>query len=168
LAASSGYLQLLGFQAIAHARKAGRGHALVPLLIRKALTSLGRLDLWGVTARRRQLHTDNLKVLHGTIKTAVVGRQRYKGTEVNTLDCINIKRNKDWEEATTFPDAARITTIKGTIGYIAADDHLKGSSCNASLVDSTAQCHFDDEIGDGEGASTTNMSCTSTSRCMDT
>ena len=50
------------------------------------------LDLWGVTARSKQLHTD--KVLHGTIKTAVVGRQRYKGTEVNTLDCINIKRNK--------------------------------------------------------------------------
>jgi hypothetical protein len=123
LAASSGYLQLLGFQAIAHARKAGCGHARVPLLIRKGLMSLGRIELWGVTARSRQLHTD--KVLHGTIKTAVVGRQRYKRTAVNTLDCINIKRSKDWDEATTLPDAARITTIRGTIRYIAADDHLK-------------------------------------------
>ena len=79
LAASSGYLQLLGFQAIAHARKAGCGHARVPLLTRKGLMSLGRIDLWGVTARSRQLHTD--KVLHGTIKTAVASRQRYKGLQ---------------------------------------------------------------------------------------
>jgi hypothetical protein len=79
LAASSGYLQLLGYQDLARLRKAGRGHALVPLLIRKGLMSLGRLDLWGVTARSMQLHTD--KVLHGTIKTVVVGRQRYKGLQ---------------------------------------------------------------------------------------
>ncbi len=41
--------------------------------------SLWRLDLWSVTARSMQLHTD--KVLHGTIKTVVVGRQRYKGLQ---------------------------------------------------------------------------------------
>jgi hypothetical protein len=106
--------------------------------------------------------------LCGAIKTAVVGRQRYKGTVVNTLDCINIKRNKDWDEATTFPDPAQITTIKGTIGFKAADDPLKLRTCHCHLVDSTEQCHCDVEIGDGEGASTTNTSWTSASRCMET
>ena len=103
----------------------------------------------GATARSKQLrgaHTD--KVLYGTIKTAVVGRQRYKGTAVNWLDCINIERNKDWDEAKMFPDAARVTTIKGTIGYIAADYHLK---LLAHLVDNTAQYHCEVEIDDGEG-----------------
>jgi hypothetical protein len=57
-------------------------------------------------------------------RSQVVSATTYKGTVI-TLDCINIKRNKDWDEATTFPDPAQITTIRGTIGYIAADDHLK-------------------------------------------
>jgi len=73
LAASSGYLQLLGFQAIAHARKAGRGHALVSLLTRKALTNLGR-SICGVSLPGVSSST---LTLFGTIKTAVVGRQRY-------------------------------------------------------------------------------------------
>ncbi len=103
----------------------------------------------GATASSKQLrgaHTG--KVLYGTIKTAVVGRKKYQGTTVNRLDCINIERNKDWDEATTYPYAARVVTIKGTIGYIAADYHLK---LLAHLVDNTAQYHCEVEMDDGEG-----------------
>jgi len=42
----AGFLQLLGYQDLTRIRKAGRGHVLVPLLTRKALEKLGRLDLW--------------------------------------------------------------------------------------------------------------------------
>jgi hypothetical protein len=40
------YLELLGYKEVVRIRQAAQGHAIVPLLTRKALEALGRGDLW--------------------------------------------------------------------------------------------------------------------------
>ena len=83
------------------------------------------------------------------MKAGVVGRQRCKGTAVKWLNCIHIECSNDWEEMATSPDAARIMTSKGTIGYIlvAADYHLK---LLAYLVDNTEEYLCEAEVDDDE------------------
>jgi hypothetical protein len=97
------------------------------------------------------------------MKAGVVGRQRCKGTAVKWLNCIHIECSNDWEEMATSPDAARIMTSKGTIGYIlvAADYHLKLLSDLLHRI--TARLRYTM----ARAASKTNMSWSSTSRHAD-
>jgi hypothetical protein len=78
-------------------------------------------------------------------------------------DCIHIKCSNDWEETATTPDAARITTSKGSLGYklVAADYHLKLLSDLVHRI--TARLRYTM----ARAASRTNMSWSSTSRHAD-
>ena len=163
LAASSGYLQLLGYQAIAHARKAGRGHALVSLLTRKALTNLGRsicgVSLPGVCSFRPTRSCTALSRQRSWVVSATRDCSKYAG----------LHQHKAQQGLRRGDDVPRRSVNHNHQGHHRVHSRrrpLQGSSCcapaNARLVDSTAQCHCDVEIGDGEGASTTNTSWTST------
>jgi hypothetical protein len=83
-------------------------------------------------------------ILYGIIKTAVVGRAHYTGGKVRTSDKILLERHPDWPEVKRDPNAVRCSGQRGTIGFIAADYHLK------LLSDLMHKDHGEVEINDGE------------------
>ena len=92
------------------------------------------------------------------------GSSALQGNGSQMADCIHIKCSNDWEEMATSSDSARITTSKGSIGYIL------GSSCRlppqaaSDLVHRiTARLRYTM----ARAASRTNMSWSSTSRQAD-
>ena len=88
------------------------------------------------------------------------GSSALQGNGSKMADCIHIKCSNDWEETATTPDAARITTSKGSIGYklVAADYHHKQLSDLVHRI--TARLRYTM----ARAASKTNMSWSSTSR----
>jgi hypothetical protein len=86
-------------------------------------------------------------ILYGIIKTAVVGRAHYTGGKVRTSDKILLERHPDWPEVKRDPNAVRCSGQRGTIGFIAADYHLK---LLAYLVDNTEEYLCEAEVDDDE------------------